>query len=441
MVDATGPETDGYRMKLDETDDERKDVPNGVGRANGPRGDVPLGRWFRYPAGFSSDSLDRSFNAISVPQGAVIVDPFAGVATAGVGAVSRAYAFHGIESHSLIAELGQLKFARPGPPEDLVAAAAVVARRAASSGGSEVPDETSLVESAFPKRVLRELVAIRQAIRASRSPWRAHMKWALLGSLRDLAVVNVGWPYQRPTQERVAPYSAAVGRFQQRAAVMAEDLKGAANTGRATVVRGDSRLASGWALVDPGSVSGCVSSPPYLNNFDYADATRLELYFWGEHRTWQDVTKNVRSGMVRAATHQTTDGAATAARERLRSLPRSHAEVEGLESPLAQERAKRPRGKEYDRLLVCYSADMLDVLQNLFRSLRPGAQCAWTIGDSAPYGVYIDTPALIGLFASEVGFEVLRSETLRSRGLRWRTNGSRHQVALCEKVLVFRKLG
>jgi hypothetical protein len=265
------------------------------------------------------------------------------------------------------------------------------------------------------------------------------MKWALLGSLRDLAVVNVGWPYQRPARERIPPYGKAVKRFQQRVAVMVEDLKAVTDVGRATVVQGDSRFPSGWALVEPKSVSGCVSSPPYLNNFDYADATRLELYFWGEHRSWQDLTKHVRSQMVRAATHQTTDCAAVVARDRLRSAPRSRTEVEALASQLAAERAKRPRGKEYDRMLVCYSADMLDVLRNLLGALRPGAQCAWTIGDSAPYGVYIDTPALIGLFASEVGFEVLGSETLRSRGLRWRMNGSRHQVALCEKVLVFRR--
>ncbi|MCF6158013.1 MAG: hypothetical protein E3K32_05445 [wastewater metagenome] len=29
-------------------------------------------------------------------------------------------------------------------------------------------------------------------------------------------------------------------------------------------------------------VDAVVTSPPYPNNYDYADATRLEMTFWGE---------------------------------------------------------------------------------------------------------------------------------------------------------------
>ena len=46
---------------------------------------------------------------------------------------------------------------------------------------------------------------------------------------------------------------------------------------------GDSRVPEAWESIAPGTAKGCVSSPPYLNNFDYADATRLELYFWARY--------------------------------------------------------------------------------------------------------------------------------------------------------------
>jgi hypothetical protein len=414
-------------------------LPSGLGRANGPTPDVALSRWFRYAAGFSADSLERSFTALELRPKALVADPFAGVATAGVAAVDRGHSFHGIEAHRLVAEIGQLKFARPGPADGLSAAAQVIVERS-NMRGPTAAEETTLVKSSFPADVLDELVALREAIKASRSPWRLHLKWALLASLRDLAAVNVGWPYQRPTRERTAPYTKATARFLQRVDVMVGDLRALSeDRGCGTVVQGDSRLVAGWSGLRKERVDGCVSSPPYLNNFDYADATRLELYFWGELRTWRDLTVHLRSQMVRAATHQTTDGAAADAKKRLMRMPATLARVTEIETELAVQRAKRPRGKQYDRLLVCYAADMVDVLSHLFQVLRPGGKCAWTIGDSAPYGVYIDTPALIASFASELGFETVGTETLRSRGLRWRTNGTRHQVALCEKVLLFRR--
>ena len=63
------------------------------------------------------------------------------------------------------------------------------------------------------------------------------------------------------------------------------------------------------------------SSPPYLNNFDYADATRLELYFWGPVASWKEMCESVRSGMLVATTQQTRQAVARAAYEQLNRYP------------------------------------------------------------------------------------------------------------------------
>jgi len=43
-------------------------------------------------------------------------------------------------------------------------------------------------------------------------------------------------------------------------------------------------VPDGWATL-------VVTSPPYANNYDYADATRLEMTFMGEIRGWGDLQK------------------------------------------------------------------------------------------------------------------------------------------------------
>jgi hypothetical protein len=103
------------------------------------------------------------------------------------------------------------------------------------------------------------------------------------------------------------------------------------------------------------------------------------------------------------------------------------------------QRRERPRGKEYDNLLVMYFADLGRVFGNLFDHLDAGAPVAMVIGDSAPYGVYVDTPGLIGDLLQAIGFERVSDEPIRQRGLRWATNGTRHQQLLTERLVVARK--
>lgn len=147
----------------------------------------------------------------------------------------------------------------------------------------------------------------------------------------------------------------------------------------------------------------------------------------------------VRAGMIVATTQQSARVGADRASASLKKRPRVGPELDSLTRRLRSERERRERGKEYDQVLPAYFADLVRVLSHLHRHTSPGAICAWVIGDSAPYGVYVDTPRLVGEVAGEVGFELIDDVKVRSRGLRWRTNGARHQVPLTERLITFRR--
>lgn len=410
-----------------------------TGAPNGPSRGVAQNRWFRYPAGFSATALEAAFSAIQVDKRKRLVDPFAGAATAGTAIVGRGVAFRGLEAHPLIAELAQLKFVHPGDPAHLVTLGRQIAQAA------DAPDtecETALVRRSFSPQVLSTLVGIRSAVKADESEWAPYLKWALLGVLREVASIRAGWPYQMPTQSRRPIAKDPRQRFLLRVRRMAEDLgsvaSGVVADGR--VVCGDARLSASWSnLLGDEALDACVSSPPYLNNFDYADATRLELYFWGVVASWQEMTRVVRDGLMVGSTQQTTQGGAAAAKAWLSRFPEVSAALDPVREALLVQRRERPRGKEYDNLVVMYFADLGRVLGNLFERLDAGAPMAFVIGDSAPYGVYIDTPKLIGLLSQVIGFEPASDEPIRQRGLRWATNGTRHQQLLTERLLVVRK--
>lgn len=420
---------------------------SGRGRSHGTSGTEPFDRWFRYPAGFASDYVSMLLEHLVLPPASLIVDPFAGSAVTGTAARSAGLSFFGIEAHPLIAELANLKLKKPpGSPSALLRVANNIVNEARKRKAAEssLGDEAELTRRCFAPDVLAKLTSIRDVILDGQAgAWGKYAKWALLSTLRDVASARVGWPYQRPGQARQPRYTDPFARFLQRVSVISEDISlvdWSYNPGtRASVTQGDSRQKRSWKKLASSEAHGCVASPPYLNNFDYADATRLELYFWGEVSSWAEMCANVRSDMVTATTQQSSVGAATNATRKLGRFAEIGAEVDELVKALKEQRTQRGRGKEYDRVVPDYFAAISDVLENLAASMRSGSPAVWLVGDSAPYGVYIDTPAIIGRVAEQVGFKMERDVVVRHRGQRWATNKSRHDLQLSERLILFRR--
>jgi hypothetical protein len=411
---------------------------SGIGRSNGTSSLEPFDRWFRYPAGFSSTTAAALFEDLELERGAIVVDPFAGSGVTGTAARRRQLGYFGIEAHPLIAELAALKVA-PAPPGSLASAAAeVVAAAALPRRGDPLASEHELVRKCFSEAVLIQLVLLREALPAA-GPWIGHCTWALLGTLRDVASVKVGWPYQLPSAQRVPPFKDPKARFIARAHAMSEDLKTLGSSDSLeTVVSGDAQLPETWAPLSERGGAACVSSPPYLNNFDYADATRLELYFLKLADSWATMCNAVRTAMVVATCQQTSVGRNDKARDYLERFPVVSGRIERLTSDLLIERKGRKRGKEYDRVIAPYFHGIGRVLDSMRQRMAEGAPVLFVVGDSAPYGIHVDTPDLIASLAECLGYSRVADTTLRKRGLRWASNTQRHHQPLSERLVHLR---
>lgn len=409
-----------------------------TGRKHGPASKTPFDGWYRYPAGFSSDTLDACFEVVGNSPRGPVLDPFAGIGTVGTRAAVEGRDFVGIETHPLIAEIARRKLNYPEPPSGLLAA---VERVVAAAVPITSSGEAELVTRSFSPPILAELVGLRVAIAKEPEPWSAYLEIALLSLLRDHAEVKVGWPYQLPAKKREPRLTNPRRRLVELTERMVSDMTDAGRN-RALVVTADARAAPAWRSVCRRAPTSLISSPPYLNNFDYADATRLELYFSKRASSWAEMCTSVRSGMIVASTQQSTKGAAERATRQLEKVDGFYAKLSPLIASLKEQRDHRPGGaKRYDWMVTLYFRDLLRTLGHAKKALPRGAPLVWVIGDSAPYSVYLDTPWLLGLLGKELGFTVSSEEVIRSRGARWRTNGSRHQVDLCEKLVVWKAPG
>jgi len=70
----------------------------------------------------------------------------------------------------------------------------------------------------------------------------------------------------------------------------------------------------------------------------------------------------------------------------------------------------------------------------VFRALRPicrsGSLLCFVIGDSAPYGVYLDVDTWLGELAVNAGFKSYSFEKIRDRNVKWKNR--KHRVPLKE---------
>ncbi|WP_200932651.1 DNA methyltransferase [Aeromicrobium sp. Leaf245] len=431
---------------------------SGRGRSHGTSSREAFDRWFRYPAGFASDYVELLLDRLDLTDGTVI-DCFAGSGVTGTAARSRGLSFAGIEAHPAVAELATLKLAPTATGQQVRALASELATKVrggtgtrAKAGANIGDTEPDLVRRSFSQETLASLIALRDPIKQRiDEPAALYAKWALLATLRDVASVKVGWPYQRPGVARQPRHRDPVARFETRANLMADDLEATAGSPTpskkisAQVIVGDSSDPAAWSQMTERGVA-CVASPPYLNNFDYADATRLELFFWGDVSTWGDMCREVRADMLTATTQQSSVGAKETALKELRGRSSDSvgpvSEIVALVDRMVETRLKREkRSKEYDQVAPAYFLSIWDILENLYRQLREDATALWLIGDSAPYGVYIDTPRIIGELAEIVGFSMMDDVRLRERGNRWGQNADRHKVPLTERLIVLTKPG
>ena len=260
---------------------------------------LPIHRWFRYSAGFSAEWVkwllaERDGSELRV------LDPFVGSGTTCLACDEMGVPSYGIEAHPFVYRVAQAKLNYATDPERFISKAerAFAFARKATAQTEHYPD---IIGKCYGLETLGYLDRFRQAVEFEHdgSPEAGLLWMALVSSLRAVSEAGTApWQYVLPGRRKTIPPPPEV-TLHKAVQMIVADIRFMARRARplAKLQVDDARkcatVPDGWATL-------VITSPPYANNYDYADATRLEMAFMGEIRGWGDLQETVRRHLVRA---------------------------------------------------------------------------------------------------------------------------------------------
>ncbi|WP_225977457.1 DNA methyltransferase [Nostoc sp. CENA543] len=393
---------------------------------------LPVHRWFRYSAGFSAAWVEELIKDLA-PQ--TILDPFVGSGTVCIVADKLGVSSYGVEAHPFVYRLAKGKLSWNLDIDTFLEVINDI-KHLATNLKLKLPENLpDLLNKCYTDETLINLLKIRQAyleISPNLSNELQFLVFLTINAiLRPSSYVGTAqWQYVLPNKRKIKtcePFDA----LEKQAYLMQEDMllmQSLTKVSRANLIQGDARNLQS---IPDKLIDLVITSPPYANNYDYADATRLEMTFWGEINSWGDLHEAVRKFLIRSSSQHVS-------KERLNLddlIAKSIIEpIKDELIPVCKEleivRGTKGGNKAYHTMIAAYFADMGSVFHSLQRVTTSDCKICMVVGDSAPYGVYVPVEKWLGKLALAAGFEFWNFEQIRERNVKWKNR--KHDVPLHE---------
>lgn len=398
--------------------------------------------WYKFTAGFSYKFIDLVVdNMEKRPE--CIYEPFAGCGTTLVAAQKKRIHSKGNESQQLMCDIIDAKLNWDIDDDICRNYIDTVLGEVQSQSNMDISDEyNELLCTLYDGVTLKELYLLRDSIRLlGDRKYELFLNLALSQTLHKAALHPIAVPYISRSKTLVNSGD-AIGKFKSITSQMLADLETMPHRERmADVYKADSRFRN--SDIEDNSCDLCITSPPYLNNLDYGEVSKVHTHFFGLTNNWHDITEKVRHQLVTGATTHYRDAEFILDEFVKTDFASSN---KGIMDDLVSKyygiknNAKARKGKKsFHILMMHYFEDMYRVLIETYRILKEGSKAYLILGDSAPYGIYIPTTQYLGEISQSVGFGDYEIIKIRERGNKWKTLSRRHNIDLSENILVLNR--
>lgn len=379
----------------------------------------PVHRWANFIAGYSPELVSTAIQDARLNLSATILDPFAGQGTTLIQGLFEGLNVTGAEANPYFADITAAKclsITKGYDYDEVFNLLRDVKPAATNILNSLSADSLKYLTKLFPEASLRLLISARNQEHSIKPSSRPLFRLVVSCLLEELSSSQTDGIYKAPTTiKRAKGYQDTLLKLES---MMIYDSK-------LITMRRDAhvQLHKGSAVdlnpLDFGHADICVTSPPYLNNFDYAEMSRMELYFWNYASSWKEITDRFRALQVPNTTTVPSEIKKHHHQHRNSLSEPIAARLDAVVASLEAAKNQRDGSKDYHRLVYPYFGTMQTIFQNCFRILRRGSPIHVIIGDAYLYGIHIPTGEVMKDILAEIGFIDLELRLIRTRGTRW----------------------
>lgn len=401
---------------------------------------LPRHNWYYFKEGFSPLLVEEAINSSNIRENGIIIDPFSGSGTTSLVASNKNINNIGFEVNpfmAFVAKTKQLNVRRNN----------ILKHRDSMLFAME-KGAISLLEnfSTFTENGRSKWLFNTDVLRSFEGGWQYTetiassdikniLKFNLIASVMDNCnAVKDGkcLRYKKDWQKINYDKNSFLYSFEQRLQRMADDMEAQPIEKKSHIILGDSRKKI--SLQPEFKFQLCVTSPPYLNSFDYTDIYRPELFLGKFVRTNSELCEL-----------------------RYKTL-RSHIQVDWnkpiktdfgiMYANVMNEIIKRKEQLWHNRLpsmIQAYFEDMENILTQLHSRAEKNASLWLVVSTSAYAGVEIPVDLILADIGSKVGWEL--EEIIVTRHMRnsmqnakkW-LNGNATSKRLRESIVVLRAI-
>lgn len=414
-----------------------KQLDNAIANKVGEE-DQAFHSWYRFILSFPPHLVREYLNQFNLQPGQVILDPFCGTGTTLVEAKLHNIASVGIEANPMAHFASRTKTIWNINPEQLISHARAIVQAGAREADFYDPqalrtlpedaDQLLLKHSINPLPLHKALVLLEAIDSETANPFWDHERLALAKAVvKHCSNLYFGPEVGvRRTQKSDAP---VLESWLQEVEKMAVDIQQVPQViAEASIHQADARAIE--SLLEPCSLDGVFTSPPYPNEKDYTRTTRLESVLLGFIHNKKDL-RALKQGLLRSNSRNVYKG------DDDDRWVIKQPEIQRIAAAIEQRRLDLGKTsgfeKQYSQVTKLYFGGMARHFAALQPFLKPGAMLGYVVGDQASYlQVMIRTGQLLASIAESLGYEVVNIDLFRTR------LATATKVPIREEVLVLR---
>jgi site-specific DNA-methyltransferase (cytosine-N4-specific) len=392
-----------------------------------PNKSIPVYNWFKYKEGFSRELVFRLLKELDIKKDEIVFDPFAGCGTTLLACKEFGYQAIGLEILPIAVYVAKVKLLDWPDLDLLFQAVETLLQKPVKTPKSKFPN-IAIIEKAFPKKVQEEILFYKETILEFEPPVRDFLMLGLISILEQISYTSKDGQFLRLVEKKIPPVKNVLRKqLVQMIADLCQQEQFLFKKGQSKVeiFEGDAR-----ELCIPkeywGKVTAIITSPPYLNRYDYSRTYALELCTISVETF--DEMREIRHKLLRSHIES-----------------REHIGKE-INLPVLDEilHALAKKQLNNDRIPIMirgYFEDMNLVIMNLARYLKNNGKVALVIANAQFEGEYVPTDLILCELAKQYGLLTEKILITRFKGNSSQQMAKYGRRPVRETIVFWRKNG